>query len=465
MEVLVNTFLQLLQISVIASIIGVTILFIKKCLYKFISPKIMYMMWGIFLIALVMPPFIESRTSIYNYVDISNIENFNFDKSEEIQLNMSSEGFEKIEPTNAESSTSIINSEIIQPKKLNINFDIQSTMAIIWLSGVLILLFVYIVSNIIFRVKVGKIIFEDKRIQNILEVAKKKIKVKRNIILINQNLVKTPAIVGIFKPKIILTENIRIYTDLEIEYIFRHELSHYKRKDNVINSILIILRTIHWFNPIVWLIMKEIRKDMELIADEKAIRDLDLSQRKEYCKLLVGLTSNYSTSFMTKAIGITDAKNNLEKRIHMIKLTDKISKHPVFATGLVFIMIGLICLILYTNNYYLPELEFPPKLYLEDENGKMIEMALVEYNWFYNGEFKTSDIKFNQNDYEFKKENTVFTVTSAFSDMMQYSVYTEPKYRINYILQTNYNEYSDSSIYRKNFSFSLFSSSYFFSSS
>lgn len=443
MEVLVSIFLKLLQMSIIASIIGIVILVIKKFLYKFISPKIIYVMWGVFLVALVIPPFIQSRTSIYNYVDISNIEEFDmqFIRNEDMESNESV-------PTKIENNENVEEVNISKSSQDNIAFNFKYVVSIVWILGVFVLLLIYLITNIVFKIKIGKNIFEDERIQSILEFSKEKIKVRKKIMLIEQKLVKTPAIIGIIKPKILLTENIKAHTDTEIEYIFRHELSHYKRKDNVINSVLIVLRSVHWFNPAVWIIMREIRKDMELTADEKAVKDLELDDRKEYCKLLVNLASDCSTTFMEKAIGITDDKNNLEKRIHMIKLSDKVSKHPVFATSLVFVIIGLICLILYTNNYYFPELEVPPKLYLEDRNGKVVEMALVEYNWLYNNEFKTYNAEFDPVKYDLKKENTICKITPDYEDM-EYSVFTSPKYRMNFLKKADYKKYAEYERYRK----------------
>lgn len=347
MELISIIFYKLLYMSIVASIIGISIIAIRKLLSRYISPKIIYAMWIVFLLALVVPPFISSKVSVYNYIDVSGIEELTYN----YELTDSKEAFSEDNKSNDEevedNKTSGRTSQETKPLP-----SLKDILPVLWLTGAGTLMIIYVISNLIFIRKIGSEKFEDDRIIKIFETAKTKFKLERKIELINQTVVKSPAIVGIVKPKILLTEKIKKSTDTEVEYIFRHELAHFKRKDNVINSVLIFLRTIHWFNPIVWLVMKEIKKDMEFTADEKAVKGLEIDDRKEYCKLLVNLSSTSNSSFMERAIGIANDKNNLEKRINMIKLSDKLSKHPVFSAMLVFIIIGLICLILYTNNYY-----------------------------------------------------------------------------------------------------------------
>ncbi len=318
-------------------------------------------------------------------------------------------------------------------------------LPLLWIAGAGTLLSIYVVSNFVFIRKIGSEKFEDDRIRKIFETAKTKFKIRRKIDLINQTVVKSPAIVGIIKPKILLTDELKKSTDTEVEYIFRHELAHFKRNDNVINSVLIFLRTLHWFNPIVWLVMKEIKKDMEFTADEKAVKGLEIDDRKTYCKLLVNLSHNANVSFMEKAIGIANDKNNLEKRINMIKLSDKLSKHPVFSAMLVFVIIGLICLILYTNNYYQPKLDVPPKLYIKTTTGKTKELLLTKYEWINGTDVKNYDIEFDADTYKFKDENTVYLIIDDKNyETAKYTLYTEPKYKFAYINNHSYSKMSAS---------------------
>ena len=135
-----------------------------------------------------------------------------------------------------------------------------------------------------------------------------------------QDYKKVPSIFGIFNPAILITEDTLRENDSTLKYIFLHELSHYKRLDLVFNYILVLVLSIHWFNPVVWVLFNKVRQDIELGADELATKRLDKNQRKEYGMTLINLIKNCTKENYTASIlCISDNEKNLERRILMIK--------------------------------------------------------------------------------------------------------------------------------------------------
>lgn len=61
--------------------------------------------------------------------------------------------------------------------------------------------------------------------------------------------VSSSMLTGFLRPVILLPEK-HFETD-ELEFIFRHELIHYKRRDLVIKFLSVIAVSLHWFNPFV----------------------------------------------------------------------------------------------------------------------------------------------------------------------------------------------------------------------
>ena len=43
-----------------------------------------------------------------------------------------------------------------------------------------------------------------------------------------------------------------------IRYMLLHELQHYRHKDALANYLIVLARIIYWFNPVVWLALREI---------------------------------------------------------------------------------------------------------------------------------------------------------------------------------------------------------------
>ena len=107
-------------------------------------------------------------------------------------------------------------------------------------------------------------------------------KVKSNLHVVISDIVQTLSLVGVIYPKILLPSNMSDLEDKELEYVFLHELAHYKRKDILINYLLITLQSIHWFNPTIWYFFKRIREDMEFATDEKVLKMLSDNEHKNY---------------------------------------------------------------------------------------------------------------------------------------------------------------------------------------
>ena len=101
----------------------------------------------------------------------------------------------------------------------------------------------------------------------------------------------TPMLVGFLRPAILLPR-LR-YVDQgaeeELECILRHELTHYRRKDIWYKWAVALVTALHWFNPLMVLIRREIDRACELACDEGAVQGMDPAQRKSYSRTLLAL--------------------------------------------------------------------------------------------------------------------------------------------------------------------------------
>lgn len=62
--------------------------------------------------------------------------------------------------------------------------------------------------------------------------------------------ISSPFIIGVFKPKIYIPYNV---SDDFLQYVLQHEKYHIKRCDNVLKIIAYLLLILHWFNPLCYL--------------------------------------------------------------------------------------------------------------------------------------------------------------------------------------------------------------------
>ncbi|MDE7323340.1 MAG: hypothetical protein K2N73_11605 [Lachnospiraceae bacterium] len=96
--------------------------------------------------------------------------------------------------------------------------------------------------------------------------------------------VESPFLFGILRPRIYIPRSI---SSDEIPYVVRHELTHKKRKDYLIKPIGFLLLSVYWFNPCVWAAYIMLCKDIELICDERVVRELGTEHKKAYSQVLL----------------------------------------------------------------------------------------------------------------------------------------------------------------------------------
>ena len=82
----------------------------------------------------------------------------------------------------------------------------------------------------------------------------------------------SPLLLGFAHPVILLPETLQ---EGGREAALAHELTHLKRRDTGYLLLLTCVRCIHWFNPLVWNMVRTARRDMELCCDDDLLAGRD----------------------------------------------------------------------------------------------------------------------------------------------------------------------------------------------
>ena len=126
----------------------------------------------------------------------------------------------------------------------------------------------------------------------------------------------SPAVYGIFKPKILLPANI---ADADLDYILRHERVHIRRRDNLWRVLAVLTTCVHWFNPLVWIFLKNFFTDMELACDAAVLKTLPGGDEKAYAAVL--LSCSAGKTYYASAFGGAKTRLRVENILSYKKLT------------------------------------------------------------------------------------------------------------------------------------------------
>ena len=143
--------------------------------------------------------------------------------------------------------------------------------------------------------------------------------------------ISTPAVTGLLCPRLLLPHE--RYDVQELRYILRHELCHLKRRDMLLKLVLLAANAMHWFNPVVYLMLRQADEDIELACDSAATDGLELPERAAYSRtLLAAVQSSVRALPATTCFGGTVER--LKRRITNVLGAQKKRGLGVVALGL-----------------------------------------------------------------------------------------------------------------------------------
>ncbi|WP_064663182.1 TonB family protein [Pseudoalteromonas sp. MQS005] len=111
--------------------------------------------------------------------------------------------------------------------------------------------------------------------------------------------VATPMVIGVFNSKLVLPHNYNTQFDnATLALILEHENVHIKRKDNLINVVLLLATILLWFNPLAWMAYASCRRLQELTCDERVLSNKTTQQQILYSKALINCAANAPAGLM-----------------------------------------------------------------------------------------------------------------------------------------------------------------------
>ena len=102
--------------------------------------------------------------------------------------------------------------------------------------------------------------------------------------LVVSSTLPSPVTMGLLSPVIIMPGD---FPAERAYYVFLHELTHVRRMDGFYKWLVEAAVCLHWFNPAVYVLQKEVSRACELSCDEEVIRRMDGRNKHLYGEILL----------------------------------------------------------------------------------------------------------------------------------------------------------------------------------
>lgn len=153
---------------------------------------------------------------------------------------------------------------------------------LIWLAGALGLLIRKITAyqSFIRFIRAGWTAVDDPALLDRLALIGGETGVGQPVELYVNPLAASPMLLGLFKPCVVLPA--AGMTEEDFRFVALHELIHCKRRDGLYKWLVQLTVCVHWFNPLVHWMSREIQRMGELSCDEAVLLRLDGTERRAY---------------------------------------------------------------------------------------------------------------------------------------------------------------------------------------
>lgn len=325
----------ILSLSLSGSILAVGIFALKPFIKNKLAKSIQYYIWLIVLLRLVLPFSFEGSIMNNVFYGEQTTKEISFpsivmpiddaNKSVDESTNSSS----ILPNVNENASKGYYNADTDHSRHLR---DLFNQYALyLWLIGVIIVLTANLAGYIRFVIYLKQAnkptSYEETQLLTSLVKG-------RSVRLVRNHFVPTPLLIGIFRPRIIIPDI--NFNESQLKNILLHELSHLRRFDIGVKWLTMIAASIHWFNPIMYFIKKEIDHACELACDEAVIRDFNSAQKQKYGETLINVVAENRYSLGVLQATMCEEKRSLKERLIAIMNHNKKSRFMIVFSVVLF---------------------------------------------------------------------------------------------------------------------------------
>ena len=348
MNILSELMRTVVIMTISGGLIGLLLLVIKPLMRHRLPKSAQYYLWLVVLGALLIPVsrFVVLPDAAPNIAPIHNVVERNvISIGEETtrMLELADAPWQAYAAANniaPEDAIRTVRPDFVMPPELPpAGFAIASTILMLiypWIALGILLYSIGIYARFTGKIRRHNVAPQPAEIAMLKEICAKHRRIPR---LYRNTFAATPMLIGIFRPVIILPD--REYTDIQLQSILLHEITHLRRFDVAIKWLSLLACAMHWFNPVVWLVRREIDRICELSCDEAVIHDMDIKGKQSYGETLISVAADTKTPLAVLSTTMCEEKKALKERLTGIMKSKKHTKLAVFVSIIIILTAGL----------------------------------------------------------------------------------------------------------------------------
>ena len=328
----------LISWCVTSSILLAVFLLLRGTLFRKLSPRVRYALWGVVLLRLLVPFQIPSLSLPASAADLtpelSTIsERPIFPNTILVRPINPSVSLDEEDQADLPHSASTIESNLSEYYHFG-GPTLSDGVQVVWAAGAGMVLLAVLAANLRFAQKL-------RQSRRPLPTAGCPLPVYE------ADGLSSPCLCGVLRPAVYLTpeaaEDGRVRT-----HVLSHELTHFRHRDHIWSLLRCLALALHWYNPLVWAAVILSKRDGELACDEGTIRQLGEGERIPSGRTLIGLVARRSGAggVLSCSTTMTGGKKTVQRRIAQLVKQPETKKTALFlaaaavALAAVFVFAG-----------------------------------------------------------------------------------------------------------------------------
>ena len=270
----------------------------------------------------------------------------------------------------------------------NVHFSVLTVLCSIWIAVSLILFIRYLY---IYR-KASRRIMQyaaqcGEREYEMLDAVKQTTGQSVNIKLYSVPNISIPFGIGIFSKAILLPQH--EYLDKELYFILLHEYTHFLNRDTLMKVMVSGFRCIFWWNPVVYLLSKDLEQTLEMKCDIAATKGISRKEKAEYLRTIVNVmkqcTETKAIPYVSTALCKSESGLDIKERFEMVIHADMKRSNTGFSLVMLFICasIFVISYIFIPQPAFASPESFEPNTIDFDSNNSYIKQDESGSYWLY----------------------------------------------------------------------------------